>query len=113
MDRQNLGSTGEITGLLAAARQGDGSAAHRLMTLVYDELRVMARREIRRRRSGQTLTTTALVHEAYLRLVDHKGVTWQDRSHFFAVAALAMRQILVDSARRRVAKKRGGEDVRI
>ncbi len=113
MDRQTLGSTGEITSLLAAARQGDGSATHRLMTLVYDELRAMARRQLRYRRPGQTITTTALVHEAYLKLVDQNGVTWQDRSHFFSVAALAMRHILVDSARRRVAKKRGGEDVRI
>ena len=115
MDRQTLGSTasGEITSLLAAARQGDGNATHRLMTLVYDELRAMARRQLRRRRPGQTLTTTALVHEAYLKLVDQRDVPWQDRSHFFSVAALAMRHILVDSARRRVAKKRGGEDVRV
>lgn len=113
MDRQTLGSTGEITSLLAAARQGDGSATHRLMTLVYDELRAMARRQLRYRRPDQTITTTALVHEAYLKLVDQNGATWQDRSHFFSVAALAMRHILVDSARRRVAKKRGGEDVRI
>jgi len=115
MDRQTLGSTdpGEITGLLAAARQGDAGATRRLMALVYDELRALARRQLRRRRPGQTITTTALVHEAYLKLVDHPGATWQDRSHFFSVAALAMRQILVDSARRRVAKKRGGEDVRV
>lgn len=115
MNRQIQGSTvsGEITSLLAAARQGDGSATHRLMSLVYDELRAMARRQLRNRRPGQTITTTVLVHEAYLKLVDHEGVTWQDRSHFFSVAALAMRHILVDSARRRVARKRGGEDVRI
>jgi len=115
MDQPTLGSTasGEITGLLAAARQGDGNATNRLMALVYDELRVLARRQLRHRRPGQTITTTALVHEAYLKLVDHDGVPWQDRSHFFSVAALAMRHILVDSARRRVAKKRGGEDVRI
>jgi len=115
MDRQTLGSTssGEITGLLAAARQGNGDAAQRLMALVYDELRAMARRQLRYRRPGQTITTTALVHEAYLKLVDQHGATWEDRSHFFSVAALAMRHILVDSARRRVAKKRGGEDVRI
>ena len=85
----------------------------RLMALVYDELHVMARRQLRHRRPGQTLTTTALVHEAYLKLVDHPGATWQDRSHFLSVAALAMRHILVDSARRRVAKKRGGEGVRV
>jgi RNA polymerase sigma factor (TIGR02999 family) len=115
MDRQTHGSTAseEITGLLAAARQGDGSATHRLMTLVYAELRAMARRQLRHRRPGQTITTTALVNEAYLKLVDQGGATWQDRAHFFSVAALAMRHILVDSARRHVAKKRGGEDVRI
>lgn len=114
MDRQTLGSTsGEITSLLAAARQGDGSATHRLMTLVYDELRALARRQLRYRRPGQTITTTVLVHEAYLKLIDQNGIPWQDRSHFFSVAALAMRHILVDSARRRVAKKRGGEDLRI
>jgi RNA polymerase sigma factor (TIGR02999 family) len=118
MDRQTLGSTGsaatgEITGLLAAARQGDGGATRRLMDLVYDELRAMARRQLRRRRPGQTITTTALVHEAYLRLVDHDAVPGQDRCHFFGVAALAMRHILVDSARRRVARKRGGDGVRV
>ena len=115
MDRQTPGSspTGEITGLLAAARQGDGSAAQRLITLVYDELRAMARRQLRHWRHGQTITTTALVHEAYLKLVDTGGATWADRSHFFSVAALAMRHILVDAARRRVAKKRGGDEVRI
>lgn len=113
MDRQTLGSTGEITSLLATARQGDGTATHRLMVLVYDELRAMARRQLRYRRPDQTITTTALVHEAYLKLVDQNGATWHDRSHFFSVAALAMRHILVDSARRRVAKKRGGEDLRI
>ena len=115
MDRQTPGSTvtGEITRLLAAARQGDGSATQRLITLVYDELRAMARRELRHWRQGQTITTTALVHEAYLRLVDTGTATWDDRSHFFSVAALAMRHILVDAARRRVAKKRGGEEVRI
>lgn len=104
---------GEITSLLAAAREGDGSAMHRLVALVYDELYAMARRQLRRRQPGQTLTTTALVHEAYLKLVDHPSATWQDRSHFLSVAAVAMRHILVDSARRRAAKKRGGEDVRI
>jgi len=115
MDRQTLGSTstGEITGLLVAARQGDSDAASRLMALVYDELRVMARRQLRGRRPGQTLTTTALVHEVYLKLVDQNGLPWQDHSHFFSVASIAMRHILVDSARRRIAKKRGGEDVRI
>lgn len=104
---------GEITGLLAAVQRGEGDAMERLMALVYQELHTMARRQLRYRRPGQTLTTTALVHEAYLKLVDHPGATWQDRAHFLSVAAIAMRQILVDSARRRVAKKRGGEGLRI
>ncbi|HEX6903844.1 MAG TPA: sigma-70 family RNA polymerase sigma factor [Thermoanaerobaculia bacterium] len=115
MDPQTSGATspGEITRLLAAARQGDGSATHRLVALIYDELRAMARRQLRNRRPGQTIDTTVLVHEVYLRLVIHEDVPWKDRSHFLSVASLAMRQILVDAARRRVAKKRGGEDVRI
>jgi len=86
---------------------------HRLVDLVYDELRAMARRQLRGRRPGQTLTTTALVHEAYLKLIDHRGVTFHDRAHFLSVAALAMRHILVDSARRHAAKKRGGDELRI
>ena len=85
----------------------------RLMTLVYDELRAVARRQLRRFRPGQTLDTTALVHEAYLRLVDQAGASWQDRAHFLSVAGVAMRQILVDAARRRTAKKRAGEYLRI
>ena len=104
---------GEVTQLLSAARQGDGSAVDRLVALVYDELRAVARRQLRRWRPGQTLDTTALVHEAYLRLVDQAGATWQDRAHFLSVAGVAMRHILVDAARRRAAKKRGGEDLRI
>jgi RNA polymerase sigma factor (TIGR02999 family) len=85
----------------------------RLMTLVYDELRGVARRQLRRWRPGQTLDTTALVHEAYFRLVDQAGAAAQDRAHFLSVAGVAMRHILVDAARRRVAKKRGGEDLKI
>jgi len=104
---------GEVTQLLAAVRQGDGSAMDRLMTLVYDELRAVARRQLRRFLPGQTLDTTVLVHEAYLRLVDQAGASWQDRAHFLSVAGVAMRHILVDAARRRVAKKRGGEGLRI
>jgi RNA polymerase sigma factor (TIGR02999 family) len=104
---------GEVTRLLAAIRQGDASAMDRLMTLVYDELRAVARRQLRRLRPGQTLDTTALVHEAYLRLVDQAGASWQDRNHFLSVAGVAMRQILVDAARRRAAKKRAGKDLRI
>jgi RNA polymerase sigma factor (TIGR02999 family) len=85
----------------------------RLLTLVYDELRAVARRQLRRWRPGQTLNTTALVHEAYLRLVDQAGASWQDRAHFLSVAGVAMRHILVDAARRRAAKKRGGEELRV
>ncbi len=85
----------------------------RLMTLVYDELRAVARRQLRRWSPGQTLDTTALVHEAYLRLVDQAGASWQDRNHFLSVAGVAMRHILVDAARRRTARKRGGEGVKI
>jgi RNA polymerase sigma factor (TIGR02999 family) len=115
MSRQSVASPapGEITRLLGAARQGDGSAMPRLMALVYDELRAVARRQLRHRRPGQTITTTALVHEAYLKLVDPHGAAWQDRAHFLSVAAVAMRHILVDAARRHAAKKRGGEEVRI
>ncbi|HEX9945396.1 MAG TPA: ECF-type sigma factor [Thermoanaerobaculia bacterium] len=102
-----------MTQLLAAVRLGDASAMDRLMTLVYDELRAVARRQLRRFRPGQALDTTALVHEAYLRLVDQAGVSWHDRAHFLSVAGVAMRHILVDAARRRAARKRGGEDLRI
>lgn len=109
----DVGSPGEITRLLAAARQGDSTAMDRLMALVYDELRAIAHRQLRRRRPGQTLDTTALVHEAYLKLVDPAGAAWQERRHFFAVAAIAIRHILVDAARRRAARKRGGEVLRI
>lgn len=115
MTRQapRLAATGEITSLLAAARGGDGTAVDRLMALVYDELHAVARRQLGRRRRGQTLDTTALVHEAYLKLMAGKTATLQDRSHFFSVAALAMRHVLVDEARRRAAKKRGGDEVLI
>jgi RNA polymerase sigma factor (TIGR02999 family) len=85
----------------------------RLTTLVYDELRAVARRQLRRFRPGQTLDTTALVHDAYLRLVAQAGASWQDRAHFLSVAGVAMRQILVDAARRRMAKKRAGENLPI
>ena len=81
-----------------------------LFSLVYEELRGMAHQRLRRRRPGQTLDTTALVHEAYLKLVDQTRAHWNDRSHFLAVASIAMRHILVDYARRRTAQKRGGEE---
>ena len=105
--------TPEITALLAAWSEGDQSALDRVMPLVYEELRRIARRHMRGERSGHPLQTTALVHEAYLRLVDHRRVTWQSRSQFFAIAAQAMRRILVSMARARGAQKRGGDAWRV
>lgn len=99
---------GNVTNLLGAWRDGDGEALERLMPLVYDELRRMAKRYMHSQPSGHTLQTTALIHEAYLKLADQKEKGWQNRAHFFAVAARAMRHILVDHARARQAEKRGG-----
>lgn len=98
----------DVTRLLLDWSQGDQTAFDLLMPLVYDELRALADRSLRRERSGHTLQGTALVHEAYLRLIDQRRVRWQDRAHFFAVAAQVMRRILVDHARRHGAAKRGG-----
>ena len=97
-----------ITGLLLAWREGEADALDRLFPLVYDELGRIAHAQLRRERAAHTLGTTALVHEAYLRLVDQTRVQWVDRAHFFAVATEAMRRILVDYARRFQAEKRGG-----
>src|ERR1051325_7564440 len=102
-------SPDSITKLLIEWRDGDETALNRLIPLVYDELHRMAHRHMRRERQEHTLQTTALVNEAYLRLVDHKGMRWQNREHFYAVAAQAMRRILVDYARSRNYAKRGGE----
>ena len=99
----------EVTQLLLAWSKGDQAARDQLMPLVYEELRRMAKRYMDRQKPDHTLQTTALIHEAYLRLVDQKEARWQNRAHFFAVAAQAMRQILVDYARTRHAAKRGGE----
>jgi RNA polymerase sigma-70 factor, ECF subfamily len=98
----------QVTNLLLDWRRGDAAALERLVPLVYDELRRVARAHLRREPSGQTLQTTALVHEVYLRLVDLHELTLHDRTHFFAVSARLMRQILVDHARRKRADKRGG-----
>ena len=100
--------TEDITQILCAVSADDPSASARLMPFVYDELRRLAGRYLSRERSDHTLQATALVHEAYLRLVDQKRVNWQNRAHFFGVAAEMMRRILVDYARRRGAEKRGG-----
>lgn len=100
--------THEVTQLLVAWSDGDEAALERLMPLVYGELRRLARQYIRRERPGHTLQTTALINEAYLRLVDWKSVRWQNRAHFFAVSAQMMRRILVDFARSRPLPKRDG-----
>jgi RNA polymerase sigma-70 factor, ECF subfamily len=99
---------GDITELLLAHRNGQESALPRLMPAVYADLRRIARAQMRGRRPGASLDTGALVHEAYLRLVDQRRVAWNDRRHFFAVAAMAMRQIAVDRARAHARQKRGG-----
>jgi RNA polymerase sigma factor (TIGR02999 family) len=101
-------STHDVTGLLLSWRQGDAAALDRLVPLVYDELRRVARRRIRGESPGHALQATALVHEVYLRLVDVDRMTLTSRAHFFGVAATLMRQILVDHARRQRADKRGG-----
>lgn len=100
--------TGEFTRMLVRVREGDEGAFNEILPYVYGELKQIAHRQLQRERSGHTLSTTALVHEAYLRLLGHENVEWQDRAHFRAVAAQAMRRILVDYARRRYAQKRGG-----
>jgi RNA polymerase sigma factor (TIGR02999 family) len=102
------GSAGEVTRLLDAARHGEDGALDRIVPLLYDELRVMAGRQLRHERAGHTLHATALVHEAYLKLAGGGAVEAADRGHFLAIAARAMRQVLVDHARRRNAEKRGG-----
>jgi RNA polymerase sigma factor (TIGR02999 family) len=100
--------THEVTVLLRCWRQGDIAALDRLIPLVHDELRRVARSHLRRERAGHTLQATALVHEVYLRLVGLDRMTLNNRTHFFALAATLMRQILVDYARRKQASKRGG-----
>jgi RNA polymerase sigma factor (TIGR02999 family) len=106
-------TTGDITQLLLQWRRGDESALEQLMPLVYEELRRLARRCMRRERGGYTLQTTALVNEAYLRLVNSSRVQWQDRRHFFAITAQLMRRVLVDEARKRRNQKRGGGFTRV
>ena len=97
-----------VTDLLARSREGAADALDELIPLVYDELRAIAHRQLRHERSHHTLSTTAVVNEAYLRLVDQRRVDWRDRTHFFGVAAHLMRRVLVDYARRRGARKREG-----
>jgi RNA polymerase sigma factor (TIGR02999 family) len=103
----------DLTDLLIDWGKGDQEALNKLMPLVYDELRRLAKRYLRHERPGHTLQTTALVHEAYLKLVDQKKASWQNRVQFFATAAKVMRHILVDHARSRRAYKRGGDYCRL
>lgn len=103
------GSSGRITRLLRDVADGDSGAFDRLMPLVYDELQTIAHHQLRGERSAHTLDTSALTHEVYLKLVDQSEVDWENRAHFFDLAARAMRQILIDYARRRNAQKRGGD----
>ena len=101
-------ASGEITNLLRVHREGDRAAFDRLMPLVYGDLRLIARRQLRRMQPGQTMDTSALIRETYMQMIDERAVEWQDRGHFFAICARAMRRILVDAARRRQSLKRGG-----
>src|ERR1043166_7995644 len=105
---------GEVTRILSAIEQGDPRAAAQLLPLVYDELRKLAMQKLAQEKAGQTLQATALVHEAYVRLVDvDKAQSWNSRGHFFAAAAEAMRRILIEQARKRGRRKRGGDRKRL
>jgi RNA polymerase sigma factor (TIGR02999 family) len=108
--RRILGIMSEVSRVLDAIAEGDAQAASQLLPLVYDELRRLAAYKLSRENAGNSLQPTALVHEAYLRLVGDtgKGRSFRDRGHFFAAAAMAMRRIVIDSARRKQARKRGG-----
>jgi RNA polymerase sigma factor (TIGR02999 family) len=110
---ENAVPAGEVTQLLRQWSAGDASALDRLLPLVYDELRRRAGAYLRQERPGHTLQPTALVHEAYLKLVGGSSIDWKDRAHFFGVAARAMRQVLVDHARARQTAKRGEGQVRV
>lgn len=102
-----------VTELLLGWGDGNKEALDRILPIVYDELRRQAARYLRRERAGHTLQTTALINEAYIRLVDQKNVRWQNRAHFFGIAAQLMRRILVDHSRTKGRAKRGGSDVRV
>ena len=105
---QARASRDEVTNLLRSWGRGEDDAANRLLAAIYDDLHAQAARAMRREGGEHTLQATALVHEAYLRLVDQRHVDWKNRSHFFAIAAQSMRRVLVDHARGRLAEKRGG-----
>lgn len=103
----------DVTGILNHIRSGDADASEQLREILYGELHRMAAGQLAREQVGHTLQATALVHEAYLRLVSHENHKWNSRGHFFAAAAEAMRRILVEQARKKLAKKRGGDGKRI
>jgi RNA polymerase sigma factor (TIGR02999 family) len=107
-----VSSDDDMTLMLAAIHQGDAEAHRRLFSLIYDDLRAMAAGQMRPERAEHTLQPTALVHEAYLRLIGNAATNWESRAHFFGAAAEAMRRILVDHARARLAIKRGGGQLR-
>src|SRR5262245_31651913 len=106
-------TSAEITRLLKAWGRGDKEALDRLTPLVYEELRRLARNYMRKEQRGHSLQATALVNEAFIRLVDARAIDWQDRAHFFAVSARMMRRVLVDAARARGSAKRGGDAERV
>ncbi len=103
----------DVTRILEAIEQGDARAVDRLLPAIYDELRQLAAQKLSRERPGHTLQATALVHEAYLKLVGAEAYSWKSRTHFFATAAEAMRRILIDNARRKKRLKRGGNQDRL
>lgn len=102
-----------ITRLLQSSQAGDKEAVNQLLPLVYDEMRSIAHQKLQFERNGHTLDTTALVHETYFKLINHNEVEWQSRAHFLAIAALAMKRILINYAEKRKAVKRGGEFARV
>lgn len=114
-DRESMSDSTptDVTMWLKKATDGDDSAVNHLMPLVYDELRALAESYLKHERAGHTLQATALVHDAYVRLIKQEDVEWKNRAHFFAVAAQAIRRILVDHARGRLRKKRGGDRQRV
>jgi RNA polymerase sigma factor (TIGR02999 family) len=103
----------DVTRLLILWSGGDKDAFDKLLPIVYRSLQKIARRHLNRERSSHTLQTTALVHEAYIKMVDQNSVHWKNRSHFFAIASQAMRRILIDHARKQTAEKRGGEEQKL
>jgi RNA polymerase sigma factor (TIGR02999 family) len=103
----------DVTRILNAIEHGDGQAVNELLPLVYDELRRLADRKLSQEQPGQTLQATALVHEAYIRLVEAESQNWDNRRHFFAAAAEAMRRILIENARKKNSHKRGGDKQRV